>query len=161
MQKRHWVSLDQGSTPTVVEKLYQHRLLPEILNLPMSEYLTATCPFSGPIALLHSPSKSKSFHSLPKGHENSIAIYSCKGELKKIIKFKIEERILYFGFTYLEELLVIYANADWCLIRPYRGEVEKGTYGAGERVLGVEVVKNEVYMLREKGFFKVPSINNA
>lgn len=96
-------------------------------NLPLEIFITACSSFSGPIALLNDKGISHQL-ILPQNMINNIAIFNCKGELKKTVPYDTKDNVMFMGFNKVEELLIVEASGDYWLIDPFSGHVSQGNY---------------------------------
>lgn len=44
---------------------------------------------------------------LPQNIVNQIAIFNCKGELKKTVPYNTKDNVMFMGFNKVEELLIV------------------------------------------------------
>ena len=123
MQKRYWFELSQ----TLIECFKVAPLNSTLKNLPLEVFITAVSGFSGPIALLADKEINHQF-ILPDKFNESIILLTCRGELKKTVPFKMKDKIIFFGFTKWEELLVVDASGDYWLIDPFSGSITHSNY---------------------------------
>jgi hypothetical protein len=53
---------------------------------------------------------------------------NCKGELIKTISYSYKDRIIFMGFTKIEELLIVESTGEYWIIDAFSGQIVQGNY---------------------------------
>jgi hypothetical protein len=138
-----------------IESFRTTRINPEFKKLPIENFYSAAAANSGPVALLYRKYGAKQL-KLPENYDSNVLFFNCKGDLLRTVAFELKERIILFDFTPDEQLLIIYANANYFLIDPATAATRTGSlFGDDDpksknRCSGAQLVGHRIVLLRER-----------